>query len=273
MPNLPADIRMARGAGRYVSIRVVNWVLEHSEARREERLVLVIIADEADDLGLNSHPSQRRIAEKSRVPQSTVRECIRRLEGAGELLVKRPPKPAPGRVSRYVVVMGRDPHELAQRLRWPEPLIVAEVVEEWEQLTLDTKQMRAQHAADGYEMAPQSMPVAPYPVVEEVGDGPPQVVDKAENLLANRVQPSGTERPIARADPPSLFQDQASRGQPTSAPVQSVEETKAMLEQGNRDPGEEYPPIDKVREYVAKAKGELARDETLEEAAPEEART
>lgn len=89
-----------------MSIRCQNWVFEHSESRGNDRLVLLVIADEADDDGSNAYPGIERIALKARLPVRTVMRCVERLETEGALLVQRPEKPGRGRFNRYVVVMG-----------------------------------------------------------------------------------------------------------------------------------------------------------------------
>jgi hypothetical protein len=88
-----------------VSIRCQSWVYEHSEATGNERLILLAIADEADDDGTNAHPGVHRIARKARVNQRTTMRCIERLETAGRLIVVRPVAAGRGHFNSYVVVM------------------------------------------------------------------------------------------------------------------------------------------------------------------------
>lgn len=90
-----------------MSVKVQVWVYEHSESRLADRLVLLAIADEADDDGTSAFPSQRRIAHKARVGQTTARRAIDHLEEAGELYVIRPEKTGRGFFNRYIVLMGR----------------------------------------------------------------------------------------------------------------------------------------------------------------------
>lgn len=89
-----------------MSIFVQAWVYSYSEATLADRLVLLAIADEADDDGTNAYPSQDRIAHKTRLSRSTVKRCVASLEAAGELLVTRPESTGRGRFNRYTVVMG-----------------------------------------------------------------------------------------------------------------------------------------------------------------------
>lgn len=88
-----------------MSIRCQSWVYENSEATGNERLILLAIADEADDDGTNGHPGIDRIAHKARVNKRTTMRCIERLELAGRLVVHRPEVKGRGRYNTYVVVM------------------------------------------------------------------------------------------------------------------------------------------------------------------------
>ncbi len=88
-----------------MSIEAMVWVFRHSTARLADRLVLLAIADEADDDGTNAWPSQRRIADKARLGQSTVRRAIENLERLGELEVERPERTGRGHYNRYRVLM------------------------------------------------------------------------------------------------------------------------------------------------------------------------
>lgn len=102
-----------------MSLACMVWVLYHSAAEGNDRLVLLSIADEADDDGRNAFPGVERIADKARVHPSTAMRAVARLEATGELLVRRPDRNGRGRHNRYVVCMGRDPAALAAELGWP----------------------------------------------------------------------------------------------------------------------------------------------------------
>lgn len=91
-----------------MSINVQNWVWQNSETNGNDRLVLLAIADEADDDGSSAYPSMERLALKCRVNRATVMRTIRRLEEAGEIIVDRPEEYGRGRYNVYLVVMGRD---------------------------------------------------------------------------------------------------------------------------------------------------------------------
>lgn len=96
-----------------MSVRVLSWVLDHSEAPGNDRLVLIAIADEADDDGANAYPSIDRIARRARVNKRTTMRALERLEATGELVVLRPEVTGRGHHNRYAVVMGRPIDEVA----------------------------------------------------------------------------------------------------------------------------------------------------------------
>jgi DNA-binding transcriptional ArsR family regulator len=103
-----------------VSIRVMNWVWEHSAAKGTERLLLLAIADAADDTGRNAFPSVDTLARKIVMSPRTVQRLVAKLEAGGLIEVERQ---LGGRDSnRYRIVMPepqigagtvatRDPHE------------------------------------------------------------------------------------------------------------------------------------------------------------------
>lgn len=87
-----------------MSIGCMIWVFHHSQSSGNDRLVLLAIADEADDAGTNANPSLRRIATKANCHRDTATECVKRLEDLGELEVIRPDTPGRGRFNRYRIV-------------------------------------------------------------------------------------------------------------------------------------------------------------------------
>lgn len=74
-----------------MSIQVMSRVWQNSKAKSGALLVLLAIADFADDEG-NAFPSVETLAEKSRMSERNVQLSIRRLQQAGELSVKKPGK-------------------------------------------------------------------------------------------------------------------------------------------------------------------------------------
>ena len=67
-----------------MSVRVITWVWDHSMSEGTDRLVLLALADSADDNG-SCWPSVLTLARKTRVSERTVRRSIRTLEALGEL--------------------------------------------------------------------------------------------------------------------------------------------------------------------------------------------
>lgn len=94
-----------------MSIKVMNWVWENARAKGNCRLVLLAIADCADDNGMNAFPSQPKLADKTLLDVSTIRRVVRRLESDGYLSVDRSTRR--GRATVYTVHMsaGRQPVE------------------------------------------------------------------------------------------------------------------------------------------------------------------
>lgn len=68
-----------------MSVQAMTWVLERSESRLGDRLVLLSIANHADRFGENAWPSIETIAVEARMSGRQVQRAIRRLEELGEL--------------------------------------------------------------------------------------------------------------------------------------------------------------------------------------------
>lgn len=68
-----------------MSVHVLSWVFQHSEAEASERLVLLVLANFADDKGL-SWPGIPRIAREARLSERQVQRCLRNLEKAGSIV-------------------------------------------------------------------------------------------------------------------------------------------------------------------------------------------
>jgi hypothetical protein len=68
-----------------VSVKVMTWVWSHSTAKGIDRLVLLAIADSAEDDGRNAWPSVDTLSRKCAVDQRTVQRSILRLADLGEL--------------------------------------------------------------------------------------------------------------------------------------------------------------------------------------------
>lgn len=69
-----------------MSVHVSSWVWKHSKAESTELLVLLALADQANDEG-NCYPSIKTVAERCRLKKRTVQENIRAAEKRGELII------------------------------------------------------------------------------------------------------------------------------------------------------------------------------------------
>ena len=72
-----------------MSVQAMAWVLEHSKATGNDRLVLLAIANHASKEGTEAWPSVPLIAREARVSQRTVTRALKRLAALGELEVMR----------------------------------------------------------------------------------------------------------------------------------------------------------------------------------------
>jgi hypothetical protein len=72
-----------------VSVQASTWVWQHSESTGNARLVLLAIADAADQHGENAWPAQQTIADMVRVSVRTVRRLVADLVELGELEVEQ----------------------------------------------------------------------------------------------------------------------------------------------------------------------------------------
>lgn len=83
-----------------VSFETVVWVLNHSDTKGADRLVLIALASHQN--GRASRPSTARLAEEARVDSTTVFRSLRRLEDAKAIEVDRGGR-GRGRTSLYYV--------------------------------------------------------------------------------------------------------------------------------------------------------------------------
>ena len=72
-----------------MSIKTMSRVWDHSAQKGSSLLLLLAIADHADDRGENAWPSVDTLARKTRMTPRQVQKLIRKLEASGELVVKR----------------------------------------------------------------------------------------------------------------------------------------------------------------------------------------
>lgn len=71
-----------------MSIKLINHVWEKSQHKGSALLLLLAIADYANDAG-EAYPSYETLAHKSRLSVRRVMDVIRKLEASGELIVRR----------------------------------------------------------------------------------------------------------------------------------------------------------------------------------------
>ena len=73
-----------------MSVAAVDWALRRAPvgADASARLVLVYLADRADDEGRDAFPSIATLVEQSHLSRSTIKRILRRLEEQG--LISRP---------------------------------------------------------------------------------------------------------------------------------------------------------------------------------------
>lgn len=72
-----------------MSVKVMSWVWEHSQATGRDLLVLLAIADRADDEGGGAWPSQSTIAAKTRISVRSVQRALDDLVEMGELAIEQ----------------------------------------------------------------------------------------------------------------------------------------------------------------------------------------
>lgn len=96
-----------------MSIKVMSWVWDHSNAAGAELLLLLAIADQANDDGRDAWPSIKTLAQRTRLDERTVRRVLKRLARSGHIIVR----PGGGRRSNhYDVIMTRQTDELSTPL-------------------------------------------------------------------------------------------------------------------------------------------------------------
>lgn len=89
-----------------MSIRMMNDVWKYAPAKGSELLLLLAIADFADDDGRNAWPSMSTLAKKTRLSERAVRYIIKELEERGLLEVKY--NAGRKNTNRYVIILDRD---------------------------------------------------------------------------------------------------------------------------------------------------------------------
>ena len=82
----------------------MNWVWEHSQTKNGARLVMLAIADCANDSGEQAWPSNAKLQDKTNLKERGVRDGIAACVALGELEVDY--NAGPGGVNRYRIIMG-----------------------------------------------------------------------------------------------------------------------------------------------------------------------
>lgn len=72
-----------------MSVQALSAVLEESQARLGNRLVLIAIANHANEIGEKSFPNLETLAREANLSVRQVIRCIQELEALGELVVLR----------------------------------------------------------------------------------------------------------------------------------------------------------------------------------------
>lgn len=100
-----------------MSIKALSAVMEHSEARGTQRVVMFVLADHSDDYGF-SWPGVERIAHKSRVTPRAVQTHLASLKLMCELAIH----PRKGRSNVYQILLPDlleiDPEEESKLKQW-----------------------------------------------------------------------------------------------------------------------------------------------------------
>ncbi|WP_141983511.1 helix-turn-helix domain-containing protein [Saccharothrix saharensis] len=71
-----------------MSIRIMTWVWEHAEAAGTDLLLMLAIADSADDQGRNAWPSITDLSRKTRLDERTVQRRLKRLHDQGRIAIE-----------------------------------------------------------------------------------------------------------------------------------------------------------------------------------------
>ena len=86
-----------------MSVRIMSEVWKHSRAEGSQLLLLLAIADHADDEG-KAFPKIENLAMKCRQEKRNIKYLLKSLEGIGELVIKR--GRGRGNRSQYTVTVG-----------------------------------------------------------------------------------------------------------------------------------------------------------------------
>jgi len=102
--GLPLQPAPPDPSGGSMSIRVMNWVFQNSRATLADRLVLLALADNANDWDWACWPSVETISKKAMVSERTVQRSIRELESVGRIAIRT--GGGAGKRNCYVILKG-----------------------------------------------------------------------------------------------------------------------------------------------------------------------
>jgi hypothetical protein len=91
-----------------MSLRAHLWALDQAPVTNPiSKLLLIALADDADDQGDNCYPSIPRLMHRAGVARNTVRDHLRELEASGLIQVDRPETQGRGHHNRYRLILKR----------------------------------------------------------------------------------------------------------------------------------------------------------------------
>ncbi|MBX3297446.1 MAG: helix-turn-helix domain-containing protein [Acidobacteria bacterium] len=91
-----------------MSVQAQSWVIEHSQHKGSELLLLLMIANHAHADGTNAFPSLKLLAKECRMSRRQIARLVKTLETSGELQVHR----RGTRTNSYSIRMEDDPTQL-----------------------------------------------------------------------------------------------------------------------------------------------------------------
>ncbi len=181
-----------------MSVRVMSWVWENSRSAGADRLVMLAIADAANDAGRDAYPSMTTIAKKARLDKRTAQRSVRNLQAMGELAVLE--NAGPHGCHRYRLIM-TDGRQGATRGDTPSPVA--------DDHRGDTPPVASDPAGGGIS-SPEGRQDATRTILEPsithpkdissaTADPPRADVERLCNRLADRIEANGSKRPAITA--------------------------------------------------------------------------
>lgn len=107
-----------------MSNKCLNHVIEHSEARGSARLVLILLADMANDDG-ECYPGKANLALKARMQKRNLHQVLQKLELMGELTIFNRRDGIFNKTNLYKIYMGGDDLQIT---RGSDPTITRVVI-------------------------------------------------------------------------------------------------------------------------------------------------